>query len=53
MTLAGVREHQAAFQAIADNNDDPFYPGTSAAGTEGYQGSVEYVAVCSGPPGTR
>ena len=44
MTLAGVREHQAAFQAIADANDDPFYPGTRAAGTEGYAESVEYVA---------
>ena len=39
-----MREHQAAFQAIADANDDPFYPGTRAAGTEGYANSVEYVA---------
>ena len=44
VTLEGVREHQAAFQAIADANDDPFYPGTRAAGTEGYAESVEYVA---------
>ena len=44
MTLEGVREHQAALQEIADNNDDPFYPGTRAAGTEGYADSVEYVA---------
>ena len=44
MTLDGVREHQAAFQAIADANDDPFYPGTRAAGTEGYANSVDYVA---------
>jgi Zn-dependent M28 family amino/carboxypeptidase len=44
VTLEGVREHQAAFQAIADGNDDPFYPGTRAAGTEGYAESVEYVA---------
>ena len=44
VTLEGVREHQAAFQAIADANDDPFYPGTRAAGTEGYANSVEYVA---------
>jgi hypothetical protein len=44
MTLEGVREHQAQFQKIADNNDDPFYPGTRAAGTEGYDQSVEYVA---------
>ena len=44
VTLEGVREHQGAFQAIADANDDPFYPGTRAAGTEGYAESVEYVA---------
>ena len=44
VTLEGVRAHQAAFQAIADANDDEFYPGTRAAGTEGYAGSVDYVA---------
>jgi Zn-dependent M28 family amino/carboxypeptidase len=44
VTLEGVREHQAALQEIADANDDPFYPGTRAAGTEGYDNSVEYVA---------
>jgi Zn-dependent M28 family amino/carboxypeptidase len=44
MTLEGVREHQKAFQQIADNNDDEFYPGSRAAGTEGYQDSVDYVA---------
>ena len=44
VTLEGVREHQAALQEIADNNDDPFYPGTRAAGTEGYDESAEYVA---------
>jgi Zn-dependent M28 family amino/carboxypeptidase len=44
VTLDGVREHQEAFQAIADANDDPFYPGTRAAGNKGYDGSVEYVA---------
>lgn len=44
VTLEGVREHQAQFQKIADSNDDPFYPGTRAAGTEGYANSVEYVA---------
>jgi len=42
--LEGVREHQEALQAIADANDDPFYPGSRAAGTEGYAESVEYVA---------
>ncbi len=44
VTLAGVREHQAALQAIADANDDEFYPGSRRAGTEGYADSVEYVA---------
>jgi hypothetical protein len=44
VTLAGVREHQAALQKIADNSSDPVYPGTRAAGTVGYDRSVEYVA---------
>ncbi|QBR93009.1 M28 family peptidase [Nocardioides euryhalodurans] len=39
----GVMEHVEAFQAIADANDDPNYPGTRAAGTAGYAGSVDYV----------
>lgn len=43
MTAEGVREHQAALQAIADNSDDPDYPGTRAAGTTGYADSVDYV----------
>ncbi len=38
VTVEGVREHQAAFQQIADDND-----GTRAAGTTGYDVSVEYV----------
>ena len=37
--VEGVREHQAAFQAIADAND-----GTRASGTNGYDQSAEYVA---------
>jgi Zn-dependent M28 family amino/carboxypeptidase len=44
VTLEGVREHQRQLQKIADNNDDPNYPGTRADGTEGYAHSVEYVA---------
>jgi Zn-dependent M28 family amino/carboxypeptidase len=36
--LAGVREHQAAFQAIADANG-----GTRVSGTPGYDASVDYV----------
>ena len=42
--LDGVRRHQAAFQAIADRNNDPYYPGTRAAGTRGYAASAAYVA---------
>jgi Zn-dependent M28 family amino/carboxypeptidase len=38
VTVEGVREHQAAFQAIADANG-----GTRAAGTPGYEASVQYV----------
>jgi hypothetical protein len=44
VTTQGVLEHMQAFQRIADANDDPYYPGTRAAGTEGYQASVDYVA---------
>jgi Zn-dependent M28 family amino/carboxypeptidase len=44
VTLDGVRAHQAVFQEIAEANDDPVYPGTRAAGTEGYAESAEYVA---------
>lgn len=38
VTLAGVRRHQASLQAIADANG-----GTRAAGTTGYDQSVQYV----------
>jgi Zn-dependent M28 family amino/carboxypeptidase len=38
VTVEGVREHQAAFQAIADANG-----GTRASGTSGYDASVDYV----------
>lgn len=38
VTLAGVRRHQAALQAIADANG-----GTRAAGTPGYEQSVQYI----------
>src|SRR5918993_5688910 len=44
VTVEGVYEHLEAFQRIAEANDDQFYPGTRAAGTEGYDESVEYVA---------
>jgi Zn-dependent M28 family amino/carboxypeptidase len=44
VTVEGVLEHERAFQAIADNSDDPVYPGSRAAGTDGYADSVDYVA---------
>jgi Zn-dependent M28 family amino/carboxypeptidase len=44
VTVEGVYEHLQQFQKIAEANDDQFYPGTRAAGTEGYDESVEYVA---------
>ncbi|HEY5980258.1 MAG TPA: M20/M25/M40 family metallo-hydrolase [Microlunatus sp.] len=44
VTVDGVRDHQAAFQKIADNSTDPVYPGTRAAGTVGYDASADYVA---------
>jgi Zn-dependent M28 family amino/carboxypeptidase len=44
VTVEGVREHQAALQKIAEQNRDPYYPGSRAAGTEGYADSVDYVA---------
>ncbi len=39
VTLAGIREHQAALQQIADDND-----GTRSSGTPGYRASADYVA---------
>ncbi len=44
VTVNGVLRHEREFQKIADKSDDPVYPGTRAAGTEGYQASVDYVA---------
>ena len=38
VTVDGVRAHQAVFQRIADQND-----GNRAAGTTGYDASVDYV----------
>jgi Zn-dependent M28 family amino/carboxypeptidase len=43
VTLEGVRRHQAALQDLADASTDPVYPGSRAAGTEGYAASVGYV----------
>ena len=48
ITLAGVREHQAALQTIADANH-----GTRVSGSPGYDASVDYVVQRLGPPATR
>lgn len=40
----GVLEHERALQKIADRNEDPNYPGSRAAGTDGYDESARYVA---------
>ena len=47
VTLAGVRSHQAALQAIADANG-----GTRAAGTPGYDQSVQYIVDKMTAPGS-
>ncbi|WP_433830334.1 M28 family metallopeptidase [Actinoplanes sp. CA-015351] len=44
VTLDGVLGHLKKFQKIAEKNDDAYYPGTRAAGTEGYANSVRYVS---------
>jgi hypothetical protein len=44
VTVEGVLEHLQKFQDIADKSTDPVYPGTRAAGTDGYADSVAYVA---------
>jgi Zn-dependent M28 family amino/carboxypeptidase len=43
ITADGVMKHDRVFQAIADANSDPNYPGSRAAGTEGYDNSADYV----------
>ena len=43
VSAEGVMRHERALQTIADANQDPNYPGSRAAGTDGYDGSVEYV----------
>ncbi|GAA4941935.1 M28 family metallopeptidase [Actinoplanes utahensis] len=44
VTLDGVLDHLKVLQKIADKNNDPYYPGTRAAGTKGYADSVKYVS---------
>jgi hypothetical protein len=38
VTVAGILQHERAFQRIANNND-----GTRASGTPGYDASADYV----------
>jgi hypothetical protein len=44
ITVSGVTKHLQAFLKIADDSTDPVYPGTRAAGTDGYQDSVDHMA---------
>ena len=44
VTLEGVRAHQAAFQAIADANDNEFYRARAQPVPRATPSSVEYVA---------
>jgi Zn-dependent M28 family amino/carboxypeptidase len=44
VSAGSVMKHERAFQAIADANQDQYYPGSRAAGTDGYDESAEYVA---------
>ena len=44
VSVKGIRQHLKALQKIADNSTDPVYPGTRAAGTDGYDDSVRYVS---------
>ena len=46
VTLEGVRAHQAALQAIADDNN-----GTRVSGSPGYDASVDYAAQVLGDAG--
>ena len=53
VTLEGVREHQAALQAIADANDDPFYPGTPRRVPRATTTASTMSRGCCGTPGMR
>ena len=44
VSVKGIRQHLKVLQKIADNSTDPVYPGTRAAGTDGYDDSVRYVS---------
>jgi Zn-dependent M28 family amino/carboxypeptidase len=44
VALDDVLGHLKNLQQIADRNNDPYYPGSRAAGTKGYADSVKYVS---------
>jgi Zn-dependent M28 family amino/carboxypeptidase len=44
VTLKGVLGHLKNFQKISEKNNDPYFPGSRAAGTKGYADSVKYVS---------
>ncbi|MGB0100449.1 MAG: M20/M25/M40 family metallo-hydrolase [Nocardioides sp.] len=44
VSAEGALKHERALQRIADRSDDPTYPGSRAAGTDGYADSVDYVS---------
>jgi Zn-dependent M28 family amino/carboxypeptidase len=44
VALDDVLGHLKNLQKIADRNNDPYYPGSRAAGTKGYADSVKYVS---------
>jgi Zn-dependent M28 family amino/carboxypeptidase len=44
VALDEVLGHLKNLQKIADRNNDPYYPGSRAAGTKGYADSVKYVS---------
>ena len=53
VTLEGVRAHQAAFQAIADANDDRFLSRHPRGGDEGLRGQRRSTSqTCMRGPGT-
>ena len=54
MTLDGVLRHMEKFQEIASKSDDPDYPGSRAAGTDGLRRTASTTSPASSRrPGTR
>ena len=53
VTLEGVREHQAAFQEIADDSDDPVYPGPAPLAPRATPTASSTSPACSRTPAMR